>query len=359
MPFDVKQTSDVTQSILFDYPNMTVSSISNNGGSFFSGNLTGGGSNPNITYTKSNFTTKYSVNQIRIYGVIFPNLVSTIPHNGTLIISNTPVKKDQQQPTVYMCFLLGATNSILPTDVDNLITSTPNATPSIFLNNIIKPTTGSNKYVIFSGKDKNSNPTTVVIYTSPVMINLSNIPYTSTTSDWIVDVNPQVYSMVDSAESAGGEWMECDYAPMDSDEAITTYNIPIQSSLIKDSNVLDSFRTLIMFMVFLLLCIFAYLIIPSIYLAVITKLLGSGLISGAEKKTLILYIDIAISAAFGITGLVLLCVGAFSDPDVVPNTSDILLSGFIISIVFIISYVVVQSKKLTGKFIEGVKYDYI
>jgi hypothetical protein len=252
---------------------------------------------------------------------------------------------------------LNTSSITVPNDIDKLITSGVSTSPTVLLNQVIKPETGSNQHIIYTSSDKNGNQVTVVVYTSPISINTT--PFTATTSDWIKNTNPEKYSMVDSAESSGGEWMECDYAPMDSDDVITTYNIPIQSSLIKDAKVLDSFRTLIMFMVFLLLCVFSYLIIPSVYLAVISKLLGNKFMSGGEKKTMILYIDIAISAVFGITGLVLLCVGAFSDPDVVPHTGDILLSGFVISIVFIISYIVVQSKKMTGKFIDGVKYDYI
>jgi hypothetical protein len=120
-------------------------------------------------------------------------------------------------------------------------------------------------------------------------------------------------------------------------------------------------------MVFLILCVFSYLIIPSVYLAVMTKLIaavGGNNISTGEKKIWILYLDIALSTVFGLTGLILICIGAFGNsdpslPDYIANTSDILLAGFSISIIFIISYIVVQSKKMTGKFIEGVKYELV
>jgi len=359
MPFDIKQTPDVKQSVTFDFPQMSVNNIQLNDGEYLEGNVSGGGSNANVVYSNNNNILNFKTQSFRIYNILFPSLSSSIEHTGTLVIKNIPMTNSP--PNVYMCFLLN-TKVGVPNDIDNIITSTSTeSSKNLFLNNIIKPNTGTNKYIVYEGKDINNNATTVVIYTSPISVNL--MPFTSTESNWIKVVEPQNYAIVESAESAGGEWMECDYAPMDSDEVVTTYNIPIQSTLIKDANTLDSFRTIIMFMVFLMLCIFSYLIIPSVYLAVILKLmtsLSSGrTLYGDERKKMILYIDIGISAVFGITGLILLCVGAFANPDEVKNTGEILLAGFAISIIYIISYVVVQSKKMTGKFIEGVKYDYI
>jgi|LauGreSBDMM110SN_4_FD.fasta_scaffold45514_2 hypothetical protein len=363
MPFDLKQTTDTKQSVLFDYPQMTVTSVTLNDGDFLQGNYIGGGSSPNIVYTKSNVKSNFNSTQLRIYGVLFPKLVESIKHTGTLVIKN--VGTTNSPPNVYMCFLLNTFKISVPSDIDKLISSDGNTNPSFYLNNVVKPASGTNQYISYAGKDKNSNDITVIIYTSPIPVVTQ--PFSETTSDWISVTEPPNYSIVDSAEAAGGEWMECDYAAIDSDEVVTTYNIPIQSSLIKDSNSLDSFRTLIMFMVFLILCVFSYLIIPSIYLAVMTKLIaavGGNNISTGEKKTWILYLDIALSTVFGLTGLILICIGAFGNsdpslPDYIANTSDILLAGFSISIIFIISYIVVQSKKMTGKFIEGVKYELV
>lgn len=356
MSFDLTQTPDTKKSVLFDYPQTTVHNINLNDSEYLQCDFSTGGASSNIVYTESNVTSNFKSNQLRIYGVLFPKLVKTIEHTGTLVIKNTPTTNNP--PNVYMCFLLRTNPIAVPTGIDNLMSPLANPNPSLYLNNLIKPETGTNQYIVYTGKDKNRNETTMIIYTSPISVAAQ--PFKSTASDWIGLVEPVSYSIV--SKNSDGEWMECDYAPMDSDEVVTTYNIPIQSSVLKDSKTFDSFRTLIMFMVFLMLCIFSYLIIPSVYLAVIAKLLtavGGNSISSGEKKTWILYIDIAISAVFGITGLILLCVGAFANPDEVKNTGDILLSGFIISIIFVISYIVIQSKKMTGKFIEGVKYDYL
>ena len=59
----------------------------------------------------------------------------------------------------------------------------------------------------------------------------------------------------------------------------------------------------------------------------------------------------------GGVGLILICVGAFSDPTTVKNTGDILLAGFAFSIIYIISYIIIQGGKLGGgTFIPGVTY---
>jgi hypothetical protein len=358
MPFDIEQTPDLRKSVTFDFPQMSVNDIQLNDGKYLEGSVSGGGSSANVVYSNNNIVLNFETESIRIYGILFPGL-SKIEHKGTLVIKNIPMTNSP--PDVYMCFLLN-TKPNIPNDIDNIITSTSTeSSKNLFLNNIIKPDTGTNKYIVYEGKDKSNNETTVIIYTSPIFVN--TMSFTSTSSDWIKVVGPLSYSIVESAEYAGGEWMECDYAPMHSDEVITTYNIPIQSSILQDSSKMESFRTIIMFMVFLMLCIFSYLIIPSLYLAVVLKLVNFGssgkTLYGEPLKKKILYIDIGISAVLGITGLVLLCVGAFSNPDKLKTTGEILLAGFAISIIYIISYVVVQSKKMTGKFIEGVKYDYV
>jgi hypothetical protein len=358
MPFDLKQKPDLSQSVTFDYPQATVTNINLNSGDFLECNYVCGGSSPNIIYSKSALISNYKSNKLRIYGVLFKDLAAKIPHTGTLVIQNNPTTNSPG--TVYMCFLLSPKIFTVPTDLDALMkTIDLNASPTLYLNNLTEG--GSNNYIVYSGMDKMSMQTTNIIYMDPISV--GSVSFNATKSDWIVDVNPKIYSIVKSNSTTAGEWMECDYAPMDTEE-ITTYNIPINSSVITESSRLDSFRTIIMFMVFLLLCVFAYLIIPSVYLAVIMKLLdldvfGGKLSSNDDKKKNVLYIDIGLSTVFGLSGLILICVGAFADQDKVPDTSDILLSGIAISLVYIISYIVIQSKKMTGKFIEGVKYDYL
>jgi hypothetical protein len=150
--------------------------------------------------------------------------------------------------------------------------------------------------------------------------------------------------------------MECDYVPIGSD-TVTTYNLPIQSSALKDMGSIDTFRTIIMFIVFLFICAFSYLIIPTVYLIVMQRILGNQFLDQASKKKKIFYIDVIISFAFCATALILICVGAFADPSPSVNSGDLILSGLIISILYIISYIVIQSKKLGGKFIDGIKYE--
>jgi preprotein translocase subunit SecG len=149
--------------------------------------------------------------------------------------------------------------------------------------------------------------------------------------------------------------MECDYVPIESAD-VTTYSLPIQSSLIKDSNSMDSLRTTIMFVTFFIICVFAYFLIPTVYLAVLAKLIKDDA-PPEKKKKVVLYMDYVLSFLLGGVGLILICVGAFSDPTKVENTGDLLLAGFAVSIIYIISYIIIQARKLGGgTFIPGVTY---
>jgi hypothetical protein len=111
-----------------------------------------------------------------------------------------------------------------------------------------------------------------------------------------------------------------------------------------------------MFVTFFIICVFAYFLIPTIYLAVLAKLIKDDA-APEKKKKVVLYMDYVLSFVLGGVGLILICVGAFSDPTKVENTGDILLTGFAFSIIYIISYIIIQARKLGGgTFIPDVNY---
>jgi hypothetical protein len=150
--------------------------------------------------------------------------------------------------------------------------------------------------------------------------------------------------------------MECDNVPIDGPD-IATYNLPIQSGIVKDMNTLDSFRTIVMFIVFFIGCIFAYFLIPAAYLGLINIWIGRGYLDPSAKKQVVGTIDWTISGILVSISVSLMMAGIFGNPDAV-NTSDSLLSGFIIGIIYILGFIIIQSKKLGGRFIEGVSYSY-
>ena len=52
-----------------------------------------------------------------------------------------------------------------------------------------------------------------------------------------------------------------------------------------------------------------------------------------------------------ITALTLIFVGAFANPATVPNTATILTAGLTMSILFVLFYIIIQSKKRDPEFL--------
>jgi hypothetical protein len=170
--------------------------------------------------------------------------------------------------------------------------------------------------------------------------------------DMPMPVPASVYSVVPVAQS--GQWMECDYVPIDSEE-VATYNLPISSDLVKSSSMFSSFQTIILFIVFFFICVLSYFIIPGAYQALVYLCFRTYASEGgvAEKKKINAYLDFAISFVLCVPALLLVVCGVFvpnSNSNV--NTGDVILSGVCIGIIYIIGYIVVQSKKLDENFID-------
>jgi hypothetical protein len=350
--FDLNQNPDTTQQIKHEYPTMTASSISlvtDSGTKFIKANFNGGGSSANVIYTKSNTTVNFKASQLFIYGNVHSR--NGISYAGELIIKNDPLTNASSTPSIYMCFILSNNSNNLETGIDKIINNKETTPISVDLNT---STEGESTYIVYKAANNSGIPCLVVLFTTPIQIKSSLVGYSNTCDSLFVTPNNNLtYSIVSS--KIEGDWMECDYVPIES-AAVTTYSLPIQSSLIKDSNSMDSLRTTVMFVTFFIICVFAYFLIPTVYLAVFSKLIKDDA-PPEKKKKIVLYMDYVLSFLLGGVGLILICVGAFSDPTKVENTGDILLAGFAVSIIYIISYIIIQAKKLGGgTFIPGVTY---
>jgi hypothetical protein len=314
-------------------------------------NFNGGGSTPNVVYTKSNTTVNFKATQLFVYGNVHGK--NGISYAGELIIKNDPLTNAARTPSIYMCFILSYNSRNPPTDIDKIIGNTGTTPISVSLNTG-PDETGESTYIVYNTTNDSGIPCIVMIFTNPIQINTKLTGYSNRCDSLFVTPNNGLtYSIVQSKTQ--GDWMECDYVPIESEE-VTTYSLPIQSSLIQDSNSMDSLRTTIMFITFFIICVFAYFLIPTVYLAVLSKIVKKGE-EGDEKRKVVLYMDYVLSFLIGGTGLILICVGAFSDPTKVEDSGGILLAGFAMSIIYIISYIVIQAKKLSGGvFIPGVNY---
>lgn len=351
MGIDQTKEPEKGQTIRVHYPKLAVSGINTNGGDFVSGTYFNNSSTQNITYTINTIKNTYKAKELRIYGALFPGV--SVNYNATLVIKNS---KDTNSDVVYMCFLLNTNRISQPTEIDKILT-TAQSSVEVDISSALNRAAGSDEYIVYESKNS-AGPCKVIIYTSPIRIVTPTNSFVSTT-DWFQDISLDksvTNTVVNSENAADQPWMVCENVDIDSDEMITSYNLPINSPILKEYGTVDSFKTAMMFIVFFFVCMFSYLIIPPVYLMIIKKIVDRSKPNGMGEKDFIFYIDFVICFVLGGTGLILICVGALSEPGTVKDQGDVLLAGFVVSIIFIIAYIIVQSKKMTGPFIPRVDY---
>jgi hypothetical protein len=351
MGIDQTKEPEKSQTIHINYPKLTVSGINTNNGDFISGTYFNNSSTPNITYTMKSIKNTYKAKELRIYGKLFPGI--SVSYNATLVIKNS---KGTNSEDVYMCFLLNTNRISQPTEIDKILTAAQSSV-EVNLNSTLNRGAGTDQYILYESKNF-MGPCKVMIYTSPIRIVTPTDSFISTT-DWFQDISSDktaTNAVVNSENAADQPWMVCENVDIDSDEMITSYNLPINSPILKEYGTADSFKTAIMFIVFFFVCMFSYLIVPPVYLMIIKKLVDRSKPMGMGEKDFIFYIDFILCFLLGGVAIILIGVGALSEPGSVQNQGDVLLSGFVIFIIFIISYIIIQSKKLTGSFIPRVDY---
>ena len=366
--FNPNQTPDSTQSITVNYLPMGLTGVLNDPNNYCISALCSKSSTPNVTYSNSSGQQQFMANKLWIVGNAQGSLtplhsvqgIAPGSVNGELIVQNINTNGDQ---VLYTCFLLCVTATAIPgaEQIDNILNVTPqNNTLTVDLGAAINSKPVSNPaYIQYQSTVLGPNNPTVIIFTQPIWItsvNLFTLQNNLGLFDMPMPSTPSNYAVIPL--NVPGSWMECDYVPIDGGE-VTTYNLPISSDLVKSGSMFSSLQTVILFIVFFFLCAMSYFIVPAMYLAVIYRVLGRSYLDQNEKRTRILWADIAISAILAGTAIILICVGTFAPPASVTNSGDILLSGFSIGIIYIISYIIIQAKKSGGRFIEGVKYDYM
>jgi len=255
-----------------------------------------------------------------------------------------------------MCFLLKTNRISQPTEIDKLLTATTSSV-DIDISSALNRGAGTDQYIVYESQNF-MGPCKVIIYTSPIRIVTPTDSFVNET-DLFKDISTDqsiTNTIVNSVNASDQPWMVCENVEIDSDEMITSYNLPINSPILKEYGTVDSFKTAVMFIVFFFICVFSYLLIPPVYLMIIKKIVSRSKPTGMGEKDFIFYIDFILCFILGGTGFILICVGALSEPGKVENQGDVLLSGFVLSLLFIISYIIVQSKKMTGPFVPGIDY---
>jgi hypothetical protein len=151
------------------------------------------------------------------------------------------------------------------------------------------------------------------------------------------------YTMISMLDK--GEWMECDYSPTGSfSDTLSVLNVPVPVGSVADMNADQSFRQIIMFLVFLIALVVFYFIIPPLYQMIIWKVANNDQNAMCAVMN---YFDYGYNILFGLLWFILLMVGVTSSEK---NAPDVLYSGIIIGVVHLITYGTISVSKYSPNF---------
>lgn len=347
--FNLSQATDSSQSITTNYLPMGLTQIIQDPGLNCISAMCSRSASSNVTYTDSNnVTTEYKANKLWIIGGA-PGSNDKL-HNvqgcptGELIIQNFDTNGDK---VLYMCYLLNLVGDVIPGgQVDSIFQAVQDNATTLTVNlnsDIYAKSAPQAKYIQYTSAITNPG-SMVVIYTNPISISMTQI-MTLQNNIASFDMYNKIYSII--GQGTPGQWMECDYVPIDSEE-VSSFNLPLASGILETQAQQSSFKTIMMFIVFALLVAMAYAIIPSAYLFIIHLVFGKTFLTEEEKTDRVYYVDLALTILFGAIPVILVLIGAFGD---LSNSGQILLVGITMGILYTIGYIIIQSKKMDKKFI--------
>ena len=224
-------------------------------------------STSNVTFIDNTVTSEYKAKQIYIVGRANDtkiNMINGIDSDGQLIIKNVNANGDQ---ILYMCFPLvirdiEPISSGIDSVIQTAVSGTSDTTLTVdFQRDIFAKEVHDLKYIHYTSNKGNS--ARVVIFAAPISI-ISVYLKTLENNTNLFNIQPNVYSII--SPPMPGEWMECDYVPIDSaDIESQSFELPIQSGIVKQGAAQDSLKTMFMYILFLLFTGLSYTIIPISY----------------------------------------------------------------------------------------------
>jgi len=290
-----------------------------------------------VTFTDNNIKSEFKATSVCIVGTANDtkvNQISGVASNGQLIIKNVDTDNNE---VLFMCFPLvvanpGPSNSgidalirIAAPDIPTTLTVNFNA--DIFAKEISEV-----KYVEYSSSLGNAR---VVTFAHPISIISAQLMGLENNTNFF-NLQPSEYSIL--TPSTPGEWMECDYVPIDSEE-VETYNLPVSSSLVQDSAAHNSLKTMFMYILFLLFTGMSYSVIPAIYKYILSFLfINLGTTGQSARKIFMDRFDTIMRVSLLILIIIFFAIG-----------NQFILYGIVISIVTLLGYIIISSKKSNDK----------
>ena len=302
---------------------------------------------------------------LMLYIIKSQNIINDISYNAELIVEHKSTTNDM---TLFTCFLLKFDNGINMTNIDELFLDASNngqndiTKKEFSLNNLVNENKKNNKKTIFFEPDEK---TSVVILTNPFLIKtsfdkrfVSLIPplFTTSPSDYKIlepeqnsegFKNPLIEGFKNPLIEGLTQSVYCQPVEMTdpSGEILSeaSLSIPLEGKYSPNRATNDIIRTAINFMAFVIILGFTYTMSPIVYNDFIIGLIET---QGQQKMIRVRSIDIYISIIF-----ILISFGLVSQ-GITNNSPNYTIMGFFIGLFFIIAFVIIQSKKMTGSWFE-------
>jgi hypothetical protein len=300
---------------------------------------------PNVIINRN----QYNSNTLYITGS--NKLIDGITYDGELVIEHTPITNDSSKK-LFTVFLLKSDKNNSLTAIDSLILN--NNVSNIGINT--KPSEIGNSLNTDSKQiyyiDKNGNE--VIIFTRPILIN-SNINTlntqekiftTNTTNNYVIMFTKYTDSMTEPFSLKEGLTNTAYCQPIElidsSGAEDANLVIPLTGIYTPNDATNNIIRTAINFMAFVLVLGLTYILTPMIYNDYVIDLIDK---KGQAKMDRIRSIDFFITVIFIAATL------SFIFKGVADNNPNSTILGFFVGLFFIISFVIVQSKKLESSWI--------
>jgi len=349
--FDLSKTPDTSQSVYVNQLPLGLTHVfydSNNNYITASCSQT---SSSNITYTANGKPIEYKATQLWIIGQDSNNslhIINGTSFTGELIIKHTSTTGDD---AIFLCYPLRYSKTSSNSQIDNILNNYSNTelagVMSLDISKDISAAssnaTATTFYIqYFSTKISSAN---VLIYTNPLVISSIKIGGLRNTNP-PMDIFPtpaSSYTIIPL--TVPGDWMECDYVPIDSEE-VATLNLPLKSNIVKDLGAMGSMQTIILIISFFFIFYFAYLVLPEVYLTLAKRVIGNRVSDTNTINKEVYRMDLIISGVLIVLAFLLILTGIGSN---VNNSGDYLLAGFCIAIIYTMGYIIIQAKKAGDK----------
>ena len=348
--FDLSKTPDTTQSVFVNQLPLGLTNVFyDSQNNYITANVSETSSS-NLTYTTNGKPVEYKAKQLWILGQDPDNSLHVIDgtsYAGELIIKHMSTTGND---TLFLCYPLMYKKTASNSQIDFILNNYSKTELAGIMSldiakdiSLASSTAGAKTVYVqyLSSKISSSN---VLVYTNALIVSSTNIAGLKNTNPPI-DMFPNPMSSYNIIPlTVAGDWMECDYVPIDSEE-VATLNLPLGSNVIKNGDSVNAMQKVIMFIIFFFIFYFSYLILPEAYSTLAKRIIGKKILDRDTINEKIHNMDRILSGVFITISFLLVYYGVVSSSS---NSGDYVTAGIIIAISFLIGFIMIRFKKMNS-----------